>query len=105
MHCYVGTKSILGSGDDIMEFDSNLERNEGELTSRVEQQTSKIPSMVYLGLAVGSMALSAILKMKRRDSWALFIGQWAAPFLIMGNYNKMVKHHGSDSRSDFRQAA
>jgi hypothetical protein len=28
---------------------------------------------------------------------ALFIGQWAAPFLILGLYNKMVKQHGSDA--------
>ena len=28
---------------------------------------------------------------------ALFIGQWAAPFLILGIYNKLVKQHGSDA--------
>jgi hypothetical protein len=27
------------------------------------------------------------------------VGQWAAPFLIMGIYSKMVKQHGSDARS------
>jgi len=27
----------------------------------------------------------------------LFVGQWAAPFLLLGIYNKMVKQHGSDS--------
>jgi len=25
------------------------------------------------------------------------VGQWAAPFLLLGIYNKMVKQHGSDS--------
>jgi hypothetical protein len=35
----------------------------------------------------------------------MFVGQWAAPFLIMGNYNKMVKQHGSDAISDFSQRA
>ena len=28
---------------------------------------------------------------------ALFVGQWAAPFLILGIYNKLVKLHGSDA--------
>jgi hypothetical protein len=28
---------------------------------------------------------------------ALFVGQWAAPFLLLGIYNKMVKQHGSDA--------
>ncbi len=32
-----------------------------------------------------------------KDDWALFVGQWAAPFLIVGNYNKMVKQDGSDA--------
>ena len=55
------------------------------------------PSSLFLGLALGSMAISAILKVSGKNSWALFVGQWAAPFLIMGNYNKMVKQHGSDA--------
>jgi hypothetical protein len=45
------------------------------------------------------MALSAVLKIMDREDWSLFVGQWAAPFLIMGIYNKMVKQHGSDERS------
>jgi hypothetical protein len=28
---------------------------------------------------------------------ALFVGQWAAPFLILGIYNKLVKQRGSDA--------
>ena len=27
---------------------------------------------------------------------ALFVGQWAAPFLLFGVYNKIVKVEGSD---------
>ena len=72
---------------------------EDNYTGMIESQTSKLPSSVFLGLAIGSMAASAILKILDKDDWALFVGQWAAPFLIMGNYNKMVKQHGSDARS------
>jgi hypothetical protein len=43
------------------------------------------------------MAASAVLKIMGRDNWALFVGQWAPAFLIMGVYNKMVKQHGSDA--------
>jgi hypothetical protein len=42
------------------------------------------------------MAGSAVLKIMGKDNWALFVGQWAPAFLIMGVYNKMVKQHGSD---------
>lgn len=77
---------------------------EDGFTGAIEAQTSQIPSSVYLGLAVGSMALSAIFKMLGKDNLALFIGQWPAPFLIMGTYNKMVKQHGSDALSSSRAA-
>ena len=35
------------------------------------------------------------LKLAGRDEGALFVGQWAAPFLLMGVYNKLVKQMGS----------
>lgn len=41
------------------------------------------------------MAASATLKCLGRKHSALFVGQWAAPILIMGLYNKMVKTRGT----------
>ena len=63
--------------------------SEDRFTGAIERQTSQTPSSLFLGLALGSMAASAILKLSGKDDWALFVGQWAAPFLIVGNYNKM----------------
>ena len=74
-------------------------QREDRFTGALEAQTSKAPSSLFLGFAIGSMAASAVLKIVGKDDWALFVGQWAAPFLIMGNYNKMVKQHGSDRTS------
>ena len=71
-------------------------QRENEFTSRIESQTSRIPSSGYLGAAIGAMAGSAVLKIVGKDNWALFVGQWAPAFLIMGVYNKLVKQHGSD---------
>ena len=45
------------------------------------------------------MATSLGFKAAGKDHAALFVGQWAAPFLIMGLYNKVVKQHGSDAVS------
>ncbi len=73
---------------------------EDRVTGAIERKTSTVPSSVFLGLALGSMAASAILKISGKNHWALFVGQWAAPFLILGNYNKMVKQHGSDATDD-----
>jgi hypothetical protein len=69
---------------------------EDQLTSAIEAVTSQAPSSLYLGLALGSMAVSVALQLSNRKHEALFIGQWAAPFLLMGIYNKLVKQHGSD---------
>lgn len=74
---------------------------EDDFTGAIEAQTAKVPSSAFLGLAVGAMAASLVLKLMGKDDWALFVGQWPAPFLIMGNYNKMVKQHGSDSESSY----
>jgi hypothetical protein len=73
------------------------EIEEDQVTSYLERQTAKIPTSFYLGAALASMATSLGLKAAGKDQLALFIGQWAAPFLIIGTYNKMVKQHGSDS--------
>ena len=73
------------------------ESREDRFTGAIEAQTSKVPSSTFLGLAIGSIAASFVLKMMGKDDWALFVGQWPAPFLILGNYNKMVKQHGSDA--------
>jgi hypothetical protein len=69
---------------------------EDQFTSSIESQTSRIPSTGYLGAAIASMAGSAVLKIMGKNDWALFVGQWAPAFLIMGVYNKVVKQHGSD---------
>ncbi len=77
----------------------NTEHKEGNLTKMIEEQTAKLPSDVFLWGAVGAMAISATLKVLKKDHAALFIGQWAAPFLLLGIYNKLVKQNGHDKES------
>lgn len=72
--------------------------NEDQFTAAIEQYTSQVPSSVFLGLAIASIIGSVAFKLAKKDHEALFIGQWVAPFLILGNYNKMVKQHGSDAQ-------
>ena len=72
------------------------ESQEDQLTAAIEKCTSQVPSSVYLAAALASMAVSLGLKAAKKEHEALFIGQWAAPFLILGIYNKLVKLHGSD---------
>jgi hypothetical protein len=70
--------------------------SEGRVAKTIEEQTAKLPSDVFLWLAVGSMATSATLQIMGNKHVSLFIGQWAPTFLIFGLYNKLVKQLGSD---------
>lgn len=70
--------------------------NEGTVTERIEEQTARLPSTVYLGAALASMGISLVLKCIGKRHTALFVGQWAAPFLLFGIYNKIVKTEGHD---------
>lgn len=74
----------------------NPEHKEGPVATAIENQTAKIPSDVYLWAALGSMAVSATLKILKKDEEALFVGQWAPSFLLLGVYNKLVKLQGND---------
>lgn len=81
------------------------ELQEGQTTSYLESKTAKMPSSLYLGAAIASMGLSLGFKLAGKNHAALFFGQWAAPFLVIGTYNKMVKQHGSDSAAHWEHAA
>ena len=70
--------------------------SEGRLALSIENQTAKLPSDTFLWAAVGAMAVSLILQSAGRKHASLFLGQWAAPFLLFGVYNKLVKIGGSD---------
>jgi hypothetical protein len=73
------------------------EAQEDQVTGAIERITAQVPSSVYLGAAIASIIGSLCYKASRKDTQALFVGQWVAPFLILGLYNKMVKQHGSDA--------
>jgi hypothetical protein len=73
------------------------EAQEDQITAAIEKYTSQVPSSIYLAAALASMAVSVAYKASKKTDMALFIGQWAAPFLILGIYNKLVKIHGSDA--------
>ncbi|WP_247234297.1 hypothetical protein [Telluribacter sp. SYSU D00476] len=74
----------------------NPEHKEGPVAAAIEDYTARLPSDTYLWAAIGSMALSATLKLAGQDKGALFVGQWAPTFLILGLYNKLVKMEGFD---------
>jgi hypothetical protein len=72
------------------------QHSEGTIARTIEQQTAKLPSDTFLWAAVGSMGAAAVLKMMGKNHASLFVGDWVAPLLLFGVYNKIVKTQGSD---------
>jgi hypothetical protein len=79
-----------------MATNPNPQHQEGPVAEAIEEQTAKLPSDLFLWAALGSMAAALTLKIIGKRHNALFVGQWAAPFLLLGLYNKVVKLEGHD---------
>lgn len=70
------------------------EHAEGTLTRLIERQTAKVPSDIFLFLALGSMGASLAFELSGRRALSRFVGMWAPTLLTMGVYNKLVKTVG-----------
>jgi hypothetical protein len=88
--------AFLPTAQKTIIMDKMNSHEEGKMTKTIEDQTAKIPSVTYLSAALAAMGVSFALKCMGKNHTALFIGQWAAPFLLMGIYNKIVKTEGHD---------
>ncbi len=86
--------SITARRSDSLEAEDH---SEGMVARMIEEQTAKLPSDTFLWAALGSMGLALFLRLTDRKDESLFVGQWAAPFLLFGVYNKLVKVAGSES--------
>lgn len=81
--------------------ESTPQYREGQLTQKIEHQTARTPSILFLVMAAGAGLLSLGLAASQRDkSKANFVGLWVPSILLLGIYNKMVKLHGSDQEDN-----
>lgn len=101
----------------VRENSEPSQRREGPIARRIEQQTAKIPSDVFLWAAGGAVLLSLGLEIvgmvrgQRREilgsilgrkpkaaaPLASFVGHWVPTLLLLGVYNKIVKLEGPDA--------
>jgi hypothetical protein len=70
--------------------------SEGACARNIEEYTARLPSDTFLWAAGASILWSLALASAGNKHGALFVGQWVAPFLLLGVYNKIVKTSGSD---------
>ena len=61
----------------------------------IEAQTAKIPSDVWLWAAFAAIGMSMLFHGTGKREDGHFVGQWVAPLLLFGVYNKLVKIGGS----------
>lgn len=92
--------SQVGKTDYGMERDIHqspaVQHSEGSVAKTIEEQTAKLPSDLFLWAAVGAIGTAAVLEFSGNHEKSQFVGQWVAPFLLLGVYNKLVKVAGSD---------
>ena len=74
----------------------NPEHKEGKTAKKLEEQTAKISSDIFLWAALGTITLSLAFFCTKNKLASIFIAQLAPCLLIMGLYNKLVKTEGHD---------
>jgi hypothetical protein len=72
------------------------DHSEGVVARTLEEQTAKLPSDLWFWVAASAVGASLAYRLNGHPERSLFIGQWVAPFLLIGLYNKLVKVAGSD---------
>ena len=53
--------------------------------------TDSIPEETWYWLALGSIGVSALLKLMDKDHWSLFVGQWPPTFLALALLYKLLR--------------
>ena len=52
--------------------------------------TDNIPEETWYWLALGSIGVSAALKLTGKNDWSLFVGQWPPTFILFGLYHRLI---------------
>lgn len=73
-----------------------MRHSEGAVARTIEEQTAKLPSDAFLWAAFAAIGVAMAMQASGKKHGSLFVGQWVAPFLLFGVYNKLVKVAGSD---------
>lgn len=63
-----------------------------------------VPTQAYLGAAVGSIALSALLRVFGKKDAAIFVGQWPPTFILFGLAYKLLRPSDEDALENGHEA-
>lgn len=110
----MGTGTVTNSGDNGAGRSFEMSRSggsvgdtseaekhaEGSVARGIEHYTAQMPSDWFLWAAGASVLGSLTLRCLGDKDGSQFVGQWVAPFMLLGVYNKIVKVAGSDRVHD-----
>jgi len=63
-----------------------------------------VPTQAYLGAAVGSIALSALLRVFGKKDAAIFVGQWPPTFILFALAYKLLRPSHEDASENGHEA-
>ena len=63
-----------------------------------------VPTQAYLGAALGSIALSAGLRLAGKKDAAIFVGQWPPTFILFGLAYKLLRPSDEDAARESQEA-
>lgn len=73
-------------------------RAEEAISGSIQNQIVKLPSDAFLWLALGSIGVSLGLQMMGRKDDALFVGEWAPTFALLGMFSKLLQISGTPEK-------
>ena len=76
----------------------------GDALDAFLEMMETVPARAYLGAAVGSIALSALLRVFGKKDAALFVGQWPPTFILFALAYKLLRPGGEDAMDDGHEA-
>jgi hypothetical protein len=65
----------------------------------------KVPTQVYLSMALGAIGLSALLRLAGKKEAALFVGQWPPTFILFALVHKLLRPSEERGFDETQQAA
>ena len=65
----------------------------------------KVPTQVYLSAALGSLTLSALLRLAGKKDASIFVGQWPPTLILMALVHKLLQPSEERGFRDSREAA
>ncbi len=75
-----------------------------ETTATYLKVLEAVPTQVYLGAALGSIALSALLRLVGKKDAAIFVGQWPPTFILFALAFKLLYPSHEDVLRDGHDA-